>query len=415
MNIRYKIASSPMMTLTFWTIFGQLITFAISPLTTRLFNAAEFGSYTLISSVVSLVMPILSLKFDSLIVSESEEEAAYISVIISFVVILFSSIITLISYNFYTNISSIRISNFQNIIFFLILIVTGISNIGVAFANRIEYYSLIGKYNFLRSLFQNVLLVVFGYLNFSINGMLLALLIGNFFGFVRIMRTVPTYKILNKKRDKKQIKKFFFMNVALLKYSFPAHFINSLSYTILNFLIASLYGNSIFGYYSLSFRILGLPLSLITQNISKVFFRDASKEWNNERSIENTLKKYTIILLLLSVPFSLIAFLVSPKLFSIIFGSSWVTTGIYVRILSSMFGVRLIVSSLMNYFIIVKEQSKELCFQSIFLVVSVVAFFVVKSLKLEIEIFLILISVGYSIVYFLIYFYIFKNRRKNND
>nr|EGP4859399.1 oligosaccharide flippase family protein [Enterococcus faecium] len=71
-----KISNSPMLTLTFWTVIAQVITFLISPITTRIFSAEEFGFYTLISSVVSMVMPILSMKFDSLIVSEKRRVEA---------------------------------------------------------------------------------------------------------------------------------------------------------------------------------------------------------------------------------------------------------------------------------------------------------------------------------------------------
>ena len=64
-----RVKHSPMVQLTIWSIFAQLITFILSPVTTRIFSPEQFGFYTLISSVVSMVMPILSLKFDSLIVS----------------------------------------------------------------------------------------------------------------------------------------------------------------------------------------------------------------------------------------------------------------------------------------------------------------------------------------------------------
>lgn len=408
-----KISNSPMLTLTFWTVIAQVITFLISPITTRIFSAEEFGFYTLISSVVSMVMPILSMKFDSLIVSEKRRVEANKAVILSFFIMVFISFSVVILYYIYSIYTGIGISLVQLILFLLILIVTGVSNVGVAYANRNREYSLIGKYNFLRSVFQNILLILLGIMNFSVNGMLCALFIGNFFGLFKIMKTIPIFELKELKADKLEYKKFFIENMNLVKYSFPAHFVNSLSYTILNFLITSLYGTSVFGYYSLSFRVLGLPLTLVTQNVAKVFFQNASDEWNNESSIEKTLKKNSIGLCAIAIPFVLFSYFFAPNIFSIIFGENWVTTGNYVKILSFMFGIRLVVSSLMNFFIIEKKQGVELFFQSVFLIIALLIFIIVKYLKLPIHTFLILISLGYSLNYFAIYCYIYKNRRKN--
>lgn len=251
-----KISNSPMLTLTFWTVIAQVITFLISPITTRIFSAEEFGFYTLISSVVSMVMPILSMKFDSLIVSEKRRVEANKAVMLSFFIMVFISFLVVILYYIYSIYTGIGISLVQLILFLLILIVTGVSNVGVAYANRNREYSLIGKYNFLRSVFQNILLILLGIMNFSVNGMLCALFIGNFFGLFKIMKSIPIFELKELKADKLEYKKFFIENMNLVKYSFPAHFVNSLSYTILNFLITYLYGTSVFGYYSLSFRVL---------------------------------------------------------------------------------------------------------------------------------------------------------------
>ncbi|MFP8915828.1 lipopolysaccharide biosynthesis protein [Enterococcus innesii] len=410
-----RVKHSPMVQLTIWSIFAQLITFILSPVTTRIFSPEQFGFYTLISSVVSMVMPILSLKFDSLIVSEKSEKNSYIALKLSYLIIFLLSFFTVVFYKVYCDISGMNLSLFQFLLIFFILVITGVSNLGVAYSNRYENYNLIGKYNFLRSLAQNILLICLGLLNFSVNGMLLSLLLGNFLGFISLMRIVPKNEIKNANISRTEMKNFFFSNADMIKYSFPAHFINSMSYTILNFLITALYGTETFGYYSLSFRILGLPLVLITGNMSKVFMKSSADEWNTDNTIEKTLKKYTMILLCLAIPFSLVLFLFSPQLFSILFGKNWIVTGDYVRILSIMFGVRLVVSSLMNYFIVTKNQAIELFFQSLFLVISLIIYIVSKRMNLPIESFLILISLGYSLNYVLIYFYIYKNRRKLND
>ncbi|WP_185080499.1 lipopolysaccharide biosynthesis protein [Enterococcus gallinarum] len=410
-----KLKKSPMVQLTVWSLLGQFFTFILSPVTTRIFSAEQFGFYTLISSVVSMVMPVLSLKFDSLIVSEKDEKDSFIALKISAITIFILSAVTVIMYKIYCVYSNMELSLIQIVLIYSILIITGISNIGVAVSNRYENYNLIGKYNFLRLLAQNILLVVLGLLHFSVNGMLLSLLLGNFLGFINLMKIVPYKEIRKSYIRNNEMKDFFLRNTEMIKYSFPAHFVNSMSYTIFNFLITALYGTETFGYYSLSFRILGMPLVLITSNMAKVFMKNSADEWNEYKSVEKNLKKYTIILIGIAVPFSILLFVFSPFFFSLLFGRNWIVTGNYVRILSIMFGIRLVVSSLMNFFIITRNQAMELLFQSFFLGIAIVIYFVARNLNLQIENFLILISIGYSLNYIIIYLYIYTNRRKKID
>lgn len=393
--------------LTFWTLISQAIVFVLSPITTRLFSPAQFGLYTLATSVISMVVPILSFKFDALIVTEKNEEDMEKAISISYKSVFFISFITALLYFLYGKFTEINISVSQIILIFLILIITGISNIGVSYANRIENYSSIGQYNFLRSLFQNLLLVLVGFLGFGIVGMLISMLVGNFFGLNKIMKGTP--KVDSKKNI--NLKYYFFNNINLVKYSLPAHFINSFSYTIVNFLIVDLYNTTIFGYYSLAYRVLMLPLMIITQNMSKIFFKEASHEWNNSRSYSVTLTKNLKILLVISIPMTLVLFYLSPVLFSFVFGKNWIVTGEFVRILSFMFGIRLIVSSLMTIFIVIGEQKKELVFQCLFMISSLILFIFAKIFSLSVYVFLGMISISYSLIYIYILFYIFLKRK----
>ncbi len=409
-KVLQKIKSSSFIQLTSWTLLSQLIVFLLSPISTRLFTPSQFGLYTLATSVVSMVVPVISLKFDSLIVTEKEEHSAYLAMLVSYISIPIISIVTIIIYYIYGVYSYIDISIFEIIIIFLILIVTGISNIGVSYANRLSLFNEIGKYNFIRSLFQNVILIIVGFIGFGVKGMLVSMLLGNFFGFSRIMKNKP--KIKGKTIIVEDIKDYFKKNIDLLKYSFPAHFVNSFSYTILNFLIVALYDTEVFGYYSLAFRVLGLPLMVITQNMSRIFFKESSEEWNNLKSYAHSLKKSVMILVSVSIPMLIVLVLFSPTIFSVIFGKSWEMTGVFVQILAPMFAIRLIVSSLMTIFIVIQKQRVELLFQNMFLISSITVFIVSKILNLSIIYFLTGISISYSIIYIIIFIYIFRRRNQ---
>ena len=138
------------------------------------------------------------------------------------------------------------------------------------------------------------------------------------------------------------------------------------SYTILNFFIYELFGSIIFGFYSISFRMLGMPLTIISQNVSKIFFKDASDEWNKGKKFNRALLKSSFTLLLLAIPMVLILFFFSPYLFEIVFGKGWGISGEYVKILVPMYGVRMVVSALTPSFLICKKQNMEFFFRIVF-------------------------------------------------
>lgn len=104
--------------LTFWTLISQAIVFILSPITTRLFSPAQFGLYTLATSVVSMVVPVLSLKFDALIVTEKNEEDMEKAISISYKSIFFISFITALLYFLYGKFTEINISVSQIILIF---------------------------------------------------------------------------------------------------------------------------------------------------------------------------------------------------------------------------------------------------------------------------------------------------------
>ncbi len=124
-------------------------------------------------------------------------------------------------------------------------------------------------------------------------------------------------------------------------YSMPAHFLNSASYSMLNFFITELFGLGTLGYYSITYRILGIPLTLVSLNVSKVFFQRASEEKNNTGGYRRTLMQLTLFLACLSIPMVLVLVTLGPFLFELFFGAGWGVAGRYAQILAPMYGLKI--------------------------------------------------------------------------
>lgn len=399
-----RIKKSNFYKITFGSVLAQIIVVLVSPITTRIYSPSQLGVYTLLISIVTLVLPVINLKLDTLIVSNREE--IDLSVYTSFLIGLLISIVTFFFTVFFLKNQEHRF--LWSSIVFLVLFFSSANNIGIALSNSEENYSLIGNFNFIKSLIQNVFLVVLGLMKLGITGMLFSQLLGCSSGTIKMYKS-SSFKISRNNFPKvKEVICHIKSNLALIVYSAPAHFVNSLSYNILNFFITGLFGSSIFGFYSLAFRILGIPLTVVSQNFSKVFFKDAADEWETNHSFSEMLKKHTIILTIIAINFAIGAILFGPSIFEFVFGPNWKVTGKFVQILAPMFAIRLVVSSLTPAFLIAGKQNMELLMQIFFLIVSIFSYIICKFLNAEITFFLRIISFSYSVIYVLGYFKIKK-------
>ena len=401
--------------LTMGSFMAQVISVVVSPISTRLYTPEQLGVYTLIITVVSMFGPVLSGKYDMVIVSAEDEKETINLVFVSAIFsILFITIIT-VAYRFYLFKNPEIIEEVGGFAYLLvgILIIRAITNILDNYNNKYKEYKIISSVYVIKTLVKNVGLVVFGLLKFGSIGLLLSEVFGSLFGLKKQSKLLYRNRFLFKKISLKGIKRTLFKYRRQPIYAMPAHFINSTSYSLLNFLISGMFGMEVFGYYSMSYRILGLPLSLISMNVSKVFFQKASEEKIKSGNYNKSLKQITLFLICISIPMVIILMTFGPFIFQLIFGKGWNIAGIYVRILAPMFGFRFIVSALIPALTISGKQNLELVLQSLYILGSISSYFISRLLTLDVNGFLVLITVSYSIIYMIFYYNIYKlSKRK---
>lgn len=405
-----QIIKSPIFKLTSGSIIAQLVAIVASPITTRLYTAQQLGTYTLLLTVVTMFGPLLSGKIEMAIVSEKKEKKIYPIIVLSGILCIFFSTIVTLLYSIYL-LTTIKVSLeyfAYVIIIYIYMLITGFTNILVSYNNRNKDYEIISSVYVIRTTIQNIGLVLFGICNFSVIGMLLSQVIGSLFGIKRQSKKL-ILKFENLKLvTKAEIKQAFMENYKLLIYTTPSTLCNSASYSLINFFISSLYGTIVFGYYSLSYRILGIPLAIISSNVSKVFFERASKSMNETGGFKGELVQMTLLLSFVAVPMIIVLLILAPSLCAFVFGTEWVVAGEYIRILVFMFGIRLVVSALTPSLVIANKQSIEFKIQILFLACSTCTFLISKLLNLSIQQFLFIIMITYSIVYLIMYIIILR-------
>ena len=395
------------LTLASGSIIAQLISFLLSPVITRIFTPAELGIYTLLLSAVNIFSPAINLRYDLAIVTVEDDREAIILVKLSIYLMILIDIIVTCGTGIYFFL------NGENLVFiipmfFLLLLVSGITNILNSFNNRLREYKLITSVYVIRTFFQNILQIFSGILLFGSYGLIFSNFIGQLAGIKRQSKSLSPYYEELKNVDYTKMKLVFFKYIKQPLYSTPAAFANSFSYSSINLFIQALFNDTILGLYSLSYRVLGLPLTMISGNVSKVYMESATKELYEQKNYYNSFKKTTLLLSIVAILMVIVLFLFAPFLFHIVFGSNWKEAGIYVQILAPMFGLRLIVSALSVGTIISQKQDLELKVQVMFLAFSFICFFISKYFQLNIYLYLDVVSITYSIIY-IYYFICLKN------
>lgn len=396
--------------LTLGSFMAQIITVAVSPISTRLYTAEQLGIYTLIITLVSMFGPVICGKYDFAIVSADDEKEVMELIVGSIFFSMIFLLIIVVGYKIYLFRNPKIVEEIGGFAYLLIviLIFTGFINVLTAYNNRRKEYKTIASVSVIRTAAQNIGLIVFGLFKLGAVGLLLSQLLGCILGLKKQGEHLYKNKLLLKKVRLHEIKNTLIKYKKQPLFSMPAYFINSTSYSILNFFISGLFGMNNFGYYSMSYRILGLPLSLISMNVSKVFFQRASEEKIKNGNYNKTLRQITLFLTCISIPMVAILMLFGPYIFELVFGDGWYISGVFVRILAPMYGIRFIVTALAPALTVSGEQRLELLMQSLFIISSIGVYVACKFLGFDIDVFLIIISITYSAIYIFFYVTIYK-------
>lgn len=144
-------------------------------------------------------------------------------------------------------------------------------------------------------------------------------------------------------------------------YSIWSSLLNTTSWQLPLFLLSGFFSSTVVGYYSLGFRILQLPASLIGGSIGQVFYQRSSiakRDGSLQRLVEDTFHR----LAALAMFPTLLLMLTGGDLFAVMFGETWRHAGVYSQILAPWTLFLFIQSPISSLFIVFEKQQILLVF-----------------------------------------------------
>lgn len=379
---------------------SQAIAIICSLITTRLYAPKEFAEFTYIISIVNTFQAIVNAHYNVAIIYEDDEASVFPLVKLSILIGL--AVTTLVSAGsflyFYFNSNLSAFIKFTPVIFLNLLAYTFIQ-VATFYNNRMREYGVMSSVMVLRSAIQNIGAVLLGLLPLGSWGMMLPFVGGQFAGLSKQSITLRQHmkEILAASRE--DMRKAAIKHYRQPLYSMPSGFLNGFSLSSVTFFVESLFGLAELGFYSISVRILGLPLNIISQNIGAVLRKDASVEYNKTGAFRNAHRKTMLLLGALSVPILLSMLLLGPWASGLVFGKGWERAGVYLQLLAPMYTFRFIGTAISGVFSICGKQRYLLIINVFLLAASVVSFLLARVFSLGVQEFLLLITLTKSLVY----------------
>ncbi|HCY6727069.1 TPA: type 8 capsular polysaccharide synthesis protein Cap8K [Staphylococcus aureus] len=393
---------------------AQVILIITTPIITRLYSPTEFGEFTIFSNIAMILIPIINARYDLLIVNTKNDRSAnilsQISFLISLLILLILIPIFAISAWLYPNF----ILDFIFIIIMLFLV--SLTNIFTNYLNKERKYKVLSLINVFRAGSMALLQIISGLLALGSLGLIIGFSLSYIAGITLGYKTFK--KHFNIVRDKEETKALFLENKNQLVYSTPSILLNSLSFSVVVFFIGILYTNTEVGIYGMAIRVLGIPVTIISLGLSKIFMQQANDYYIEYGNFRNLLLKFSSILVIVSIILYVPLYLFSEELVNILLGHSWVDAITVIKIVIPLFVIRLIVSTVSLSVIVLQKQQLELILQALFLIGTTATFVISKMLNLTflnfVSINTVVLIVSYMI-FFIALYYFAKNKQFKNS
>ena len=363
--ISSKYFFKPMLILSGGSALGHLITAIALPIATRLYSPEDFTILSAFTAITSLIAVIACLRYEVAIpIAESKKEASvllYISVLSICVFILISFLaIQLAGSSVLTSLRLDYISGYKYMI--------PISIAALSLFNVMLYWHLYeGEFNYIstvnivRSLSLCLAQILLGFMAFGPLGLLIAYILNSGVGLLFfVWKFLKKFKFsrITKQTLKTTAKKY----IKFPKYSTYEALFNTASMQAPVLIIASFGIGPEAGFLMISVYVMQVPMLLIGNSAGQVYYAKAANEYKNGNLGSFNLHVIEKLSYTGIGPIIFIG-IVSPNIFSLVFGEGWDRAGEMVQFMTPWFLLQFLTSPLSPSFLVTGNQKRALQLQ----------------------------------------------------
>ena len=387
------------------TLLGQLIAIVSLPILTRLYGSEIIGYMTLFTSIATVINSFSDLGLTNAIMIAKNEEKSYqiykvVSSINFFISIISFFIIPLIY-------SGEKQYNPFFIGFMVSIIVLTQQQIQISYTwlNKNQKYNILMKNPVINQVSIFVIAVGLYFIGVNKYGYFIGTLVGQLLTLINMKRCLPKSKIVfNLSKYKNVINE----NKDFVFYQLPTTILTNVKNQLPTFLINNFFGTTILGYYSITQKILNIPINLLANAIGKVFFSNISKMVQNGEKIGEyvfqNLKRATYISI---VPITLLISLSNIAIYIIMgYFNDVASQMLQASSIQAIF--TFLMASLSGIYIVIKKQNYALKSVIAQMLGYIIGFGLGKFIFNDVVLALYITTIIYSIIQIVYFCFIFK-------
>lgn len=350
-----------------------------APLLTRLYTPASYGEFATFAAAVMIIMPLVTLRYPVAIPLAKSD--AFASAIFGVALLSVVSVVGILGVSIYVALSIEIVAPFlQSLKLHWPLVLVGAVLCGLfealsMWAIRARAYGVIARAEVAQSVVGEGVKWSAGGLGLGGIGLICgqlanyglgAALLGWKYG-ARILRGLRRLRL-------KELLSAAKRHVGFPQYRMPSQFLLVFSAQSPVLIVASLYGGGIAGQFGLATLIVGVPVSLLANPVSRVFYAEAVKLSASSVELKRMIFAVQNRMLLVSILIVLPLILLGQPLASFVFGAEWRLAGQLAAIMSLPLLAQLPSTPVMQIFNIWGEQALYLKFNA-FRVIGTFALF----------------------------------------
>jgi O-antigen/teichoic acid export membrane protein len=325
------------------TAAAQVITMIFSPLITRIYGPEAFGLFGIFQSLVAILTPIAALAYPIAIVLPKEDAEAKGLVKLSFMVsaAVFCAVAIILltgGEKLLAMLDSEAIAPYVMLIP-LSMVFAAFMEIGQQWLIRKKQFAITARVAVLQAFLLNLAKTIIGWIN-PVGAVLVILAtLGNGLHAAMLWLGIKKTRTFAGNLPPQQTSPLSLKDLVMQYNDFPLFrapqiFINAISQSLPTLMLASFFGPSSAGFYTICRTVLGMPSRLIGKAVGDVFYPRITEASHRGEDLSKLILKATLALVAVGfLPFFIIlAF--GPQLFAFVFGGEWRVAGEYARWIS---------------------------------------------------------------------------------
>lgn len=391
------------------TILGQIISLITIPIFSRLYGSEIIGVWAFFNTMAILINSFSDLGLTNSIMMEKDDNKILqsykvVSLIVGIISILSGVIYYIYSYfmksNQY-NMSSIFLALYVSLAIYTLQQ----TQICYTWLNRKKEYKVLMKNPIINNLSFGIVACFLGVIGVKNYGYFVGWLIGQILTLIHMKRYLPKK---NFNVEISEFKEVFKRNKKFCLFQLPTNIITQVKNQLPTILIKYLFGTNILGQYSITIRVINVPINLLGTAIGRVFFQKSSEIQRDNKPVGDfTYRNITRAMRLAIMPvIILMAF--GDIIFNIILGPGWELAGNIIRILALQAFFMFLIMSTQGISIIINKQNYAMIAGICQIIGIAISLIIGKIIFNNLYIGLIFLSVTFILVNVIYFCFLFK-------